>query len=616
MPDESTTREIFGNIGAASKWMFYALATASMLCFAFGVYRRVRLWRLGRTAPGGIHWSTVAIRLLTRPLPLATFRRGRPLASTAHLLLFSGFAILLLGTILIAIEHYTAAAIGRGRLNPLFHKGVYFAVYEFTLDAFGIALLVGCIWFVARRWRNRSSIARHWSDMAVLGVFILLAVTGYVVEGLRIMHEQTPQPAYSFVGYCVARLLGFAGVTPHSAAGYHFISWWLHTILALGLIAAFPFTRLLHTLAGAINLATRDEQLGALTPISIDEVEQTGLVGAAAIEDFSRRQLLQLDSCVSCGRCQDACPAHEAGKPLSPRDVVQDIRAHLDTVGSTLIAQRLGRSHSEAATTSLPQLHGETIAAETVWSCTTCQACVDVCPLGVNPLSFITDLRRNLVAEAQLRGTAATSLQKMHRSGNPWGLPADERLDWAKGLDIPRADDEGDFEVLYWVGCAAAYDRRIQKVARAVAKLLTAAGVKFAVLGSQERCTGESARRMGDEFLFQELAAANLKALNRCGVKRIVTHCPHCLNSFKQDYPQFGGQFEVFHHTQFLAALVAAGRLRLNGAANAEIGRLTYHDPCYLARVQGETQSPRDLLQLTVNKHKANELIEMPRRDA
>jgi len=599
MPDELVTREIFGNVDPVSKWIFYALAAASLGCFAYGVYRRVRLWRLGKPnrttsvqghqkvgpSPDRRPWKAIILDILFQ----RTVRKSRPHAAFAHLLLFGGFAVLFIGTILIAIEHYAAAVIGREPTEPLFHKGLYFAIFEFVLDTAGLALLAGCIWFIRRRLQGDSSVGHQGLDWLLLGTLVLLGVTGYLVEGLRIIHEQTPQAGYSYVGLGVARLFELIGVTRGGTASIHFALWWIHAVFALGFVAAFPYTRLLHSIAGAINLALRSEPLGTMSPVSIEEVEKTGLVGAATIQDFTQRQLLELDACVSCGRCQDVCPAFEAGKPLSPRDVVQDLRSELDAANSS-------------------NLH-DTISADTAWSCTTCHACVETCPLGVDPLWFITDLRRNLVAEGHLRGSPASSLQKTQRSGNPWGLPADERLNWAEGLDVPLARDHADFEVLYWVGCAAAYDRRIQKVARAVARLLQAADVNFAVLGPEERCTGESARRMGDEFLFQELAATNLESLGRYSVRKIVTHCPHCLNSFKHDYPQFGGQFEVVHHTEFLAELVDQGKLKIDTSDAESHDRLTYHDPCYLARVNNVTEAPRDLIQLTA----PNEFVEMSR---
>ncbi len=607
MPDESVTREILGNVDSLSRWIFYALATASLGCFAFGIYRRVRLWRLGRpkrtralqdsgnrtSRIGRRPWSTVVLDLLAQ----RTMRKGRSRAALAHLLLFAGFAVLFIGTLLVAIEHYAAAAIGREPTEPLFHRGLYFAVYEFVLDTAGLALFAGLFWFIRRRWKRNTSISQGALDWLVLGTLVLLGVTGYLIEGLRIIREQTPQPGFSYVGLGVARLFEFMGVTRASASSIHFGLWWIHAVFALGFIAAFPYTRLLHSIAGAINLALGSEPLGTMSPVSIEDVEETGLVGAANIEDFTRPQLLELDACVSCGRCQDACPAFEAGKPLSPRDVVQDLRSVLNTAGQSA---------------NPCNLH-DTISAETTWSCTTCNACVDTCPVGVDPLRFILDLRRNLVAEGGLRGSPASSLQKTQRSGNPWGLPADERFDWAEGLDVPRASDHPDFDVLYWVGCAAAYDRRIQKVARAVVKLLQAADVNFAVLGPEERCTGESARRMGDEFLFQELAATNLETLGRYSVKKILTHCPHCLNSFKNDYPQFGGRFEVVHHTEFLADLVSEGRLPIDPTNSRTPQKLTYHDPCYLARVNHVTAAPRDLIQLTLPATESGEFVELPR---
>jgi Fe-S oxidoreductase/nitrate reductase gamma subunit len=499
---------------------------------------------------------------------------------------------------LIAIEHYSAAAIGRSAEDPIFHKGLYFVIYEFVLDTAGLALLAGCLWFLKRRMKSDSSMEHIRSDYVVLGLLVSLVITGYVAEGLRITLEETPLPGFSYVGLLFAWPLQGLGITIENAAPIHLTLWWVHVVLALGLIALFPHTRLLHSLAGAVNLAFADQTLGVMRPLSIEQVEATGLVGAEKIADFTLWQLLSLDACVSCGRCEDLCPADQAGKPLSPRNVVQGLRGVME----------LG---------NVPLNNG--IANDAAWACTTCHACVETCPLGVDPLEFITDVRRNLIAEGKLKGPSGQALQKMQRSGNPWGLPGDERLSWAEGLNVPLVNEVEDFEIVYWVGCAAAYDRRIQKVARAVVQLLQAADVKFVVLGPEERCTGESARRMGDEFLFQELAAKNISTFSKYPIKKIVTHCPHCLNSFKHDYPQFYEEFgvgdnfhfEAVHHTQFLSELLATGRLVIPEnprGGNADAALLTYHDPCYLARVNGITESPRELIQLTLPEESVVEL--------
>jgi Fe-S oxidoreductase/nitrate reductase gamma subunit len=603
------TREVFGNHPPASRVAFYALSALALAVFAWGVYRRVRLWRLGRPA-GRRPSASVALGHLLRDGLLQRRVLGRGKASLGHILLFAGFLVLLLGTTLLCVEHYLAWLLGRGPDEPVFHRGLYYAVYEVTTDAFGLALLAGCAVLAWRRWRRPPSLGHNALDWAVLASLFVLGVTGYVVEGLRILWEQTPSPGVSFVGWLSARAFAATGLTAEGAAGLHFALWWFHALLALGFVAAFPYTRLLHGLAGAVRLAAGPIPLGVMTKLEAEEVERTGVIGVGRVEHFSRRQLLELDACVSCGRCQEACPAHQAGKPLSPRNVVQDLRGHLNAVGPALLAGKAGDDG--------PALAGEVIRPETLWSCTTCSACVDVCPLDVNPLGLITDLRRNLIGEAQLRGSPAQALQKTGRSGNPWGLPPGDRLAWAAGLDVPTAAECPDFEVLYWVGCAAAYDRRVRQVARSVVKLLTAAKVRFAVLGPEERCTGEAARRMGDEFLFQDLAAGNVETLARHGVKRgakrIVAHCPHCVNSLRNDYAQMGGDYEVLHHTELLARLAAEGRLPADGAApEKQSGVVTYHDPCYLARVGGVTDPPRKLLELAVVPG-GGRAVEMPRR--
>ena len=254
------------------------------------------------------------------------------------------------------------------------------------------------------------------------------------------------------------------------------------------------------------------------------------------------------------------------------------------------------------------------IAEETIWSCTTCSACVDVCPLGVDPLGFIMDMRRHLIADSQLRGAPAVALKRIDGFANPWGFPIADRLAWATGLKVPTTAENPGFEVLYWVGCAAAYDQRSQRIARSVVKLLTAAGVNFAVLGPLERCTGESARRMGDELLFQKLAASNIDTFGQLGIqqreRRIVAHCPHCVNSLKLDYSQLGAELDVVHHSVFLAELLRDGRLTV-APDKASTETVTYHDPCYLSRAWGITEAPRDLMNVSTAD---GSLVEMPRR--
>lgn len=612
------TREIFGNVPRWAQALFYLAAVVAVALWLYGVVGRVQLWRKGAHKGAGVRLP-MAIGRLVRDVLLQRRVWGRGAASVAHVLLFSGFFVLAVGTTLICIEHVLADVLGRQAGDPVFHKGVYFGVYELVMDTFGVALLAGSGMFLVRRWRGVGSFARSPADVVILLLLIVIGASGYLVEGLRIIREQTPSPGLSPVGYLCAVTFASAGVGPESVAPIHFALWWGHAALALGFIALMPYTRMMHSIAGALNLAIRDHSLGAMELVSMEEFEATGQIGVAKLTDFTYRQLIELDACVSCGRCEDSCPAFEAGKPLSPRNVVQDLAA----VMSTRMMDR--NVHGEPGAAALA-----VVAAETLWSCTTCAACVDVCPLGISPMRMITDMRRHLIGEGALRGSPAQALQKTERAGNPWGIAAHDRLAWAKGLNVPLAGDRRDFEVLYWVGCAAAYDVRIQKVARSFVRLLQAASVNFAVLGSEERCTGESARRMGDELLFQQMAGQNVETLARRGVRRIVAHCPHCVNSLRNDYPQVGGHYEVVHHSELLAELIEQGRLPrapVGGVADAnrsnklsgDIGvgeashSLTYHDPCYLARVGGETEAPRNVLAASANGSPGAKLVELAR---
>jgi len=614
------TRETFGNIPPAQVALFYALTVVTLAVFAHGLWRRWRLWRQG--VPIGVRdllvgslqqiWAKLKPglgRVVTDGLGQQRVR-GRGLASWAHISLFAGFMILFLGTTLLELDHLA------GKISPVlkFHHGLYYVLYEFTLDVFGLVFLAGCVLFFGRRLRRPASVGHRATDWYVLGMLLAIGLTGYLVEGLRMAWQQpTGAGAHcSAVGRWIAG--GFAGWSEADARTAHRVVWWAHALLCFGFFASIPHTRLLHLLVGPLNLFLARTNLGQMTPVTMAEVEQTERLGVSAVEHFTQQQLLSLDACMECGRCEEACPAFATDKPLSPKKVVQDLRG-LMTLNLGAARARAPGASPAAAAPPRRALHDETIALETLWACTTCSACAHVCPVRIDPVTLLTDLRRNRLSEGALSGAAATALRRMQASGNPWGLPPAERAHWADGLEVPTVKSNPDFELLYWVGCAGAYDRRAQRVARAFVKLLKHAQVNFAILGAEEKCTGESARRVGDEFLFQELAQANIATLARYRVRKIVTPCPHCLNTFRQDYPQFGGHYEVVHHTQLLAELLQTGQLRLDGAPVAA-GALTYHDPCYLARVHGIHGAPRELLTAgqSGGAPAAAGLREMPRR--
>jgi Fe-S oxidoreductase/nitrate reductase gamma subunit len=559
------TREVFGNIAPWMRVVFFCVMAVSIGWPVWQIWARARLWRKGQRGGFEHSWRVRIQQLVIYALAQKRVYR-KSLGALLHLLLFSGFVVLTIGTTLLAIAY-------DGPYD--FHHGWYYLFYELTMDVFGVAFIIGCLLAMYRRaFKRKPSLGHNKSDWWLLGLLLSLGVTGFTVEALRIHYTQV-QPwlaHWSTVGWLIDATL-LQGLDIGTARTLHLAAWWLHALLVAAFFATIPVTRFLHVITGPANIAGRPERpMGELIPLTIEEVERTGRTGVNTIADFTRQQLLSLDACMECGRCEDACPATASNKPLSPKAVVIDLRGLMSRGG--------GDVHTA-------------IRDETLWACTMCQACVEECPVLIGHVDLISDMRRDLIGEGKLSGPPAKALQQIGNQSNPYGRPNSERLAWAEGLDVPTVEVNPSFEYLLWVGCAASFDPRAQKVARATAELLKEAKVNFAVLGTKERCTGDPARRIGDEFLYQQLAQANVETLTRHKAKKIVTPCPHCYNTLKNEYPQFGGQYQVQHHSQLLAELIETGRLS-NGTSTGE--PVTLHDPCYLARVNREVDATRAVI--------------------
>ena len=574
-PPGEICRPTFWNVPFFLEVVVYLGGLIAACIFVYGFWKRFQVLRKGK---GKIDWKPLPERLkfwvvngvLTKKVVLDIQPAG-----LMHAGIMWGMVVLFIGTALATIDSDVTRFIFDPSKWRLLQNGFYFG-YKVVLDIFGVFALLGLITAIVIRYGvkperldGRSGKRFFREDLLILAALFFIVFTGFFIEIFRLAAQPiqvaklkeavTFCTTCSVVGWPLSRL--FASLDLSVLTTLHISTWLLHMSVALVGIALVPFSKMGHIVVSSVNTFFKKiEPAGAIA--KIQDIENQESFGMSKLEEFSWKQLLDFEACTRCGRCQDNCPAALTGKALSPKNIIVKMF-------------ELSNNKTQGA------IHGEVIDAQELWDCTTCMGCVNACPVSIDQLGTILDLRRYLtLSEGAPQPPSNKTMDSMERQGNPYGLPKADRHKWMQGLDVPFADADEEYDVLFWVGCAGAYDVRAQKISKAFVKIMQAAGLKFAVM-QEERCNCESARRLGNEYLYQMATMENVEAIKQYKFKRIVTTCPHCFNTMKNEYSQFDGKFEVIHHTQLIAELIGNSKLKLAKSLQQTI---TYHDSCYLGR--------------------------------
>lgn len=612
---QEITRILFQGFQTSSIYLFYAIGYAAIGVFLYGCYVQVRKYRRGQPDAA---WGELLARfwvMVKTMLTHRTIKRRDKAAGKAHAGIFFGFVLLFIGTATITLEYDI--------LEPLFGfkfwYGDFYLWFSLVLDLAGLGVVAGLIYMMYRRkWLklpkldytrpdrepgdpdyDRSAYRRE--DWAFLWGFILIVITGFMLESSRLvwlMEDATvwDHRWWSPVGAALANVMHGLGMGPEAAGHFRTGLWWFHGILALSFVALIPFTKVKHIFTAPASLMFRDPLAGRRLPAVPEDQED---IGVKTITDFTWKQLLNLDACTKCGRCHEACPANAVGAPLSPRDVILSLREFANNA----------LEKKELPEEAELDVHGKDVGQvfmETLWSCRTCLACVEICPVAVEHVPIIVQMRRKLVDEGNMEPILQKTLQSVHKNGNSMGESKRKRARWTKELPFTIKDARKEpVDVMWFVGDYASFDPRNQVVTKSFAKLMRQAGVDFGLLYEGEMNAGNDVRRVGEEGLYEFLASNNISTLEQCEFNSIVTTDPHSFNTIRNEYPDFGGEFEIQHYTTVLKRLFDEGKLKIKKKLDY---RVTFHDPCHLGRYNKGYDAPRELIEMI-----GCELVEMGR---